>query len=73
MNHLQISLAPQIIKVCLGLLSHDPNYNYDEEEDNDEEAMETDDTDEYVPSLFLSPLLLYSIVYCVSLSSILIS
>lgn len=36
----------EIIKVCLGLLSHDPNYNYDEEEDDDEEAMETDDTDE---------------------------
>ena len=59
--------------MCLGLLSHDPNYNYDEEEDDEEEAMETDDTDEYVPSPFLSPLLIYNIVYRVSLSSILIS
>lgn len=31
----------QIITVSLRLLSHDPNYNYDSEEEED--AMETDD------------------------------
>ena len=44
---ISLSLSLQVIKVCLQLLGHDPNYNYDSGDDNDdEEAMETDEFDE---------------------------
>lgn len=36
---------PDIIKICLQNISHDPNYNYDEE-DTDDDAMEMDGPDE---------------------------
>ena len=44
---LSLSFILQVIKVCLQLLGHDPNYNYDSDDNNDdEEAMETDEFDE---------------------------
>ncbi|XP_019849564.1 PREDICTED: cullin-associated NEDD8-dissociated protein 1-like [Amphimedon queenslandica] len=35
-----------VIKVCLQLLAHDPNYNYESDDETEEEAMETDEFDE---------------------------
>ena len=41
-------LTPQIVEVTLNMLSHDPNYNYDsdEEEEAGDDSMETEDYDE---------------------------
>lgn len=45
-----MSCCLQIVDVCLQMLSHDPNYNYDSDEERDNEAneddMETDDFDD---------------------------
>lgn len=39
----------QIVDVCLLMLSHDPNYNYDSNEEEgraDDDVMDTDDFDD---------------------------
>lgn len=46
----------QIVDVSLRMLSHDPNYKYDSDGDEEEDEMETEDFEEWVFSLFSSPL-----------------
>ena len=36
----------QIVDVSLRMLSHDPNYNYDEDEEEVEESMDTEEYEE---------------------------
>ena len=55
-------LLLQIVNVCLQMLSHDPNYNYDSDEggEENEDDMETDDfEDKCVGHGFLPICVLY--------------
>lgn len=36
----------QILEVCLRLLTHDPNYNYDDYNEDDNGSMDLDDDEE---------------------------
>jgi len=46
--HVLVFGCAQIVGVCLRMLSHDPNYNYDGGEDGngEEDDMDTDDMDD---------------------------
>ncbi len=47
----------QIVKICLRMLSHDPNYDYGTDEEDSDNDMDTDDFGEYVFSiLYFVPL-----------------
>ncbi len=48
-------LNKKIMDLCLKYISYDPNYNYDDEEDNesDENAMEQDENDTDEKFIFL--------------------
>ena len=38
--------VPQILEICLRLLTHDPNYNYDDYDEEDNGSMDMDDDEE---------------------------
>ncbi len=45
----------QIVKICLRMLSHDPNYDYGTDEEDSDNDMDTDDFGEYVFSIHFVP------------------